>query len=113
MARETAVARGGYSKFILLSSGCMVVAALYFGREVLRPIALAILLSFLLSPLVTRLERRRVPRAAAVLGVVLLAFGVVGGVGWIVYGQMADLADKLPEYKENIETKVRAVRHHM
>ena len=52
----------------------LIVAALYFGRDVFVPIALAVLLSFVLAPVVGRLEGWRVPRAAAVIGVAALAF---------------------------------------
>jgi predicted PurR-regulated permease PerM len=59
----------------------VVIAALYFGREVLVPIALALILSFILAPLVRFLQRFYVPRIAAVLVVVLLAFSTILGLG--------------------------------
>src|SRR3546814_4132900 len=55
----------------------VVVAALYFGREIFVPLALALILSFALSPAVSWLRRRRVPRVPAVIGVVLLAFATI------------------------------------
>ena len=86
-----------------------VVAALYFGREVLIPIALAVLLTFLLTPIVTRLERW-IGRIAAVMVAVAVLFGVVGGVGWVLTTQVLDLATQLPDYKENIQAKLRSLK---
>ncbi|MBA2743345.1 MAG: AI-2E family transporter, partial [Chthoniobacterales bacterium] len=86
-----------------------VIAALYFGRELLIPLALSALLTFLLSPLVARLERW-LGRIVAVLLVVALIFSAVGGAGWILTRQLVDLATKLPEYKGNITEKLHAFR---
>lgn len=86
-----------------------VIAALYFGRDLLIPLALAALLTFLLSPLVTRLERW-LGRIVAVLLVVALIFSALGGAGWILTRQLVDLATKLPEYKGNITQKLHAFR---
>ena len=84
-----------------------VIAALYFARELLIPLALAALLTFLLSPLVGRLERW-IGRVAAVLLMVALIFSATGAAGWMVTRQLVDLATKLPEYKGNIITKLHA-----
>ena len=86
-----------------------VVGALYLGRDVLIPIALAALLTFLLSPLVTRLERW-IGRVAATLLVVATLFGVLGGLGWVLAQQMFDLAERLPDYQQNIQTKLRSLK---
>ena len=86
-----------------------VIAALYFARELLIPLALSALLTFLLSPLVGRLERW-LGRIAAVLLVVALIFTATGAAGWMVTRQLVDLATKLPEYKGNITTKLHAFR---
>ena len=88
----------------------IVVAVLYFMRDVFVPLALALLFSFLLAPLVTRFERWYVPRIPAVLIVVLLAFGVIGGVAYLVGGQVVDLTYKLPSYKENISRRIAALK---
>jgi predicted PurR-regulated permease PerM len=95
---------------MILSSVCVVVAALYFAQDVLIPIALAMLLSFLLTPMVWRLERWRLPRTAATLIVVLIALGVVGGIGYVVYYQAVSLAEQLPTYQENIVHKFQHFR---
>lgn len=83
-----------------------VIATLFFARDILIPLALAALLTFLLSPLVTYIERW-IGRIAAVLVVVFLIFTTVGAAGWMLTRQMVDLANKLPAYKGNIVTKLR------
>ena len=86
-----------------------VIAALYFGREILTPIALATLLTFLLSPLVTRLQRW-IGRIAAVLVVVCMMLVLTVTAGWVLTRQIVDLGTQLPNYKENIRTKLRAAQ---
>jgi predicted PurR-regulated permease PerM len=97
-------------RFILLASIGVVLAALYFAQEVLIPLALAVLLSFLLAPLVSWLERIRLPRPAAVVVTVLLAFSVLFGIGYIVYNQLGDLKNGISEYKHTIHEKVEKLR---
>lgn len=92
----------------LLLTG-FIIAALYIAREIFMPFALAALLTFLLVPLVTRLERW-IGRLSAVLLVATLILGTVGFGGWVVSRQLVDLATKLPDYKENIQTKLRSFR---
>ena len=75
----------------------VVVAALYFGREVLVPIALAVLLSFVLAPLVRFLQGWYVPRSLAVITVVLIAFAVILGRARLVVSQVNQLASDLPQ----------------
>ena len=67
-----------------------IVAALYFGREVLLPMALAVLLSFVLAPPVKLLQRLYLPRFAAVTIVVLLAFGVIFGLATLMFAKSAN-----------------------
>jgi len=86
-----------------------VVAALYFGRSVLVPIALATLITFLLSRLVTRLERW-IGRIAAVLVTVIAMFTIFAAASWVIGRQVIDLADKLPDYQTNIVAKIRSLR---
>jgi predicted PurR-regulated permease PerM len=109
MARPVKVTAKG-SRFILLASMCIVVAALYFAQEVLIPVALSVLVCFLLAPLVTRLERYRLPRPAAVMVVVLAAIGLFALLAWVVASQVVSLADRLPEYQGEIVRKVERVR---
>jgi predicted PurR-regulated permease PerM len=87
-----------------------VVAALYFGRDVLVPIALAILLSFVLAPVVEAFARLRTGKVAAVLLSVFLAFAVLGGLGAIIGRQVAQLAENLPQYQSVITEKLQNLR---
>jgi len=86
-----------------------VVTALYFGRSVFVPIALATLITFLLSRLVTRLERW-IGRIAAVLVTVIAMFTIFAGASWVIGRQIIDLADKLPDYQANIVAKIRSLK---
>jgi predicted PurR-regulated permease PerM/GAF domain-containing protein len=86
-----------------------VVAALYFGRSLFVPIALATLITFLLSRLVARLERW-IGRIAAVLVSVIAMFTIFGAASWVIGRQVIDLADKLPDYQANIASKIRSLR---
>ena len=83
-----------------------VIAAMALAAEVLKPLALAVLLSFALAPLAGFLERRRMPRAIAVLLTVALALGSLGGIGYVVVRQLAMLAYQLPSYQKEIQKKV-------
>jgi predicted PurR-regulated permease PerM/GAF domain-containing protein len=86
-----------------------VIAALYFGRAIFVPVALATLITFLLSPVVTRLERW-IGRIAAVLVTVAVLFSVFAAASWVIGRQIIDLADKLPNYQANIVSKIRTLR---
>jgi len=86
-----------------------ILGILYFVRDLLIPLVLAALLTFLLTPLVSRLERW-LGRIGAVLLVVALFFGASGQAGWVLTRQLGDLATKLPDYKVNIQTKLRAFK---
>src|SRR5262245_9421641 len=92
--------------FHLLGSAALVVAALYWGQKILIPFALAILLAFVLAPLVSWLDRRGLRRVPAVLLVVCLAFSLLGAAGWAVVTQVTGLVDDLPRYKENVREKI-------
>ena len=86
-----------------------MVAGLYFAREVLVPVAVALLLTFLLAPLVHRLEHLRVPRIAAVLISVAFSFAILGGIGWLISDQATDLAVKIGSYQGDIEQKIKKI----
>jgi len=88
----------------------MIVATLYFGKEVLVPITLALLLAFVLAPLVGLLRRIRIPRAPAVLLAVLVAVGIVLALGGVIGSQIAQLSTGLPKYAETIEAKLDAAK---
>ena len=92
-------------------AGLLVAAAiLYLARDVLIPLALAILLSFLLAPVVRRLEGWRLGRIPSTFIAVVIGFSILGGIGWVAARQGLSLVEKFPEYRENIKKKIRAVR---
>jgi predicted PurR-regulated permease PerM len=93
-----------------LAVAVMVVGILYFAREVLIPIVLAVLLSFVLAPIVNKLRQIRVPRIAAVVISVALALSIVLGLGSVIGSQVATLATELPRYRATIEEKVNWAR---
>src|SRR4029453_2179614 len=88
----------------------IIIGALYFGREVFVPIALAILLSFVLAPLVRLLQRWRVPRALSVIGVALVAFATIFALGGIIATQVTELAADLPRYELTMREKIQSLR---
>lgn len=93
-----------------LTVGAVVIAALYFGRDVLIPITLAVMLSFLLSPIVNLLQRLRFGRAPAVILTVLAALGVFGLVATLIGSQAASLTAAAPGYAKTIESKFQGVQ---
>jgi predicted PurR-regulated permease PerM len=93
-----------------LAVAVVIVVSLYFGREVFVPMALAVLLSFALGPLVLLLRRWRLGRVPAVIVAVLLAFSLIGGIGTFVGTQLAHLAAELPGYQTNISQKIHSLR---
>jgi predicted PurR-regulated permease PerM len=90
--------------------GAIVIAALYFGREVLLPLALAILLSFVLTPPLLALRKIKVPRVLAVGLVVATAFGIIFGLGWMMSREATQLAADLPNYSATLSQKVESLR---
>jgi hypothetical protein len=84
------------------------IAALYFAREILIPFAFALILTFLLTPVVALLQRLRAGRVVSVLTTVLVSIAVVGGIGWIIANQLVDVANQLPLYRQNIHAKIEA-----
>ena len=87
-----------------------VVAALYWLQGVLIPLALAVLLTFLLSPVVGAFQHRGLGRVPAVLVTVLLALSILGGIGWTLTRQLVTLADELPRYSLNIHHRIADLR---
>jgi len=94
----------------LLASVVLVVASLRLARPVLLPFAAAVLLSIVLAPLVRRVERLGIGRIAAVLVVTLAVAAFMGGTGWIIVAQGADLVEGLPEYRDNARAKLDSLR---
>lgn len=94
---------------LMLAATAVVVAVLYLAKGVLVPLTLAVLLSFLLSPVCDWLERRRLGRIPAVLVTAIVGFAVLGGAAWTAVVQMTALAPKMPEYQDNVQAKLHSV----
>jgi predicted PurR-regulated permease PerM len=94
----------------LVMLAVVIVTVLYMGREVFVPVALAILLSFVLAPPANVLQSMRVPRVVAVIGTVLLAFAIIFALGSLIATQLNRLAGDLPRYQTTIESKIQSVR---
>ena len=88
----------------------ILVAALYLGREILIPIAIAVLLSFVLGPLVNLLRKLRIGRTAAILLAVLSCLGIVAALAGIIGMQAAELGTGLPRYQRTIERKLDTLK---
>jgi predicted PurR-regulated permease PerM len=86
-----------------------VVTVLYLAKTVILPLALAMLLAFVLAPLVTLLERIRLPRIVAIPIVLLATGAVMGIVGWTVFTQLVQVTDDLPAYTANIQNKIQSL----
>ncbi len=100
----------GLQGLTTLAVAVVVVAALYLAREVLVPITLAVLLSFVLEPLVALLRRVGLPRVPSVVAAVAVALGVLLLLGGLIGSQVASLAGDVPRYAATVEHKVDAVR---
>ena len=112
-AAETTPPAAPHSASVLaLQVGVVVIAALYFAKEVLIPITLAILLSFILAPLVALLRRTHLPRVLAVLLAVVVALGVIAGLGSVIGSQIAQLATNVPQYAATVEKKIETARNY-
>ena len=86
----------------------VAIAALYFAKPVLVPLALAILFAFLLTPSVMRLESLRLGRVLSVMLVLIVSLSLVGGIGWVVANQLIDVVNELPNYTSNIRKKMES-----
>lgn len=91
----------------------VIVAALYFGKDLFIPLTLAILLAFALEPAAARLRRSGLHRALAAILVVTFAMVAVAAMGLFVGGQVREFAKDLPTYEANISKKVAGFRKSM
>jgi predicted PurR-regulated permease PerM len=109
---EPAIGRatGQIPAWIFLPAIVLTVAILYWAREVLVPIAIALLLTFVLNPVVSGLEWLGLRRVFAVGISAVLAFSLLLGAGWVVTRQIAGLANELPQYRRNIREKITDLR---
>jgi predicted PurR-regulated permease PerM len=92
-------------KLIELAYLVVILCVFVWAKEFLLPIVLAILISFLLAPLVSRLERLGLHPVLAVLSVAAIAFAIIGGLCSTVAMQALDLANSLPKYQDNIHAR--------
>jgi predicted PurR-regulated permease PerM len=95
---------------IALGNVVLIIASLYWAQAILIPVALAILLTFLLSPVTGALERIALGRLPSVILIVVFTFSLLGGIGWIVTLQFGSLANELPTYRKNIRQKIADIR---
>src|ERR1700722_12231036 len=98
------------SRLLTLVGIVVVIAGLYFGRQVLIPLALAVVLAFLLTPLVALLEKGHFGRVPSVLAALVLSVALLTAVGWGVANQLMEILSDLPDYKANIHNKIEAIR---
>jgi predicted PurR-regulated permease PerM len=94
----------------LLPIVVLAIAALYWAQAVLIPVAISILLTFLLSPVADSLERLGLARVVSVILIVILAFSFLIAVGWLVSFQLTSVANELPIYRKNIQQKIADIR---
>lgn len=97
------------SRLWMITIAVVIVAVLYLGKVLLVPLAFAILFAFLLAPLVAFLERIHFGRLPAVIVVMLGFVLLLGGAGWGLFTQLIDLANDLPQYRDNITRKIDAI----
>jgi predicted PurR-regulated permease PerM len=95
---------------VAIAVGAIVVATLYIAQDVLIPITLAVMLSFVLSPLVELLRRIGLWRAAAVALSVIVALGAIGLIGTLLGSQAATLAADVPRYVQAVQNKVERIQ---
>ncbi len=100
----------GVNALLTLAAAVVFIAALFLAREVLIPVTLAVLLSFVLAPLVELLRLARLPRVAAVLVAVVVAIGIILALAGLIGVQIASLVDDFPRYQYTIEKKVETVQ---
>ncbi len=98
------------SRLLTLIAFVVVIVGLYFGREVLIPLALALVLTFLFGPVVDLLQKCHFHRVPAVLTVLLLGIALVGFTGWTLTGQLLNIIDQIPSYRSNIHEKIQSIR---
>ena len=95
---------------LTVAATALAIVAFYWAQAVLIPFALAILLTFLLSPIVTRIQQAGLGRGTSVTIVIALTFAVLAMIGWATVSQVTSLAEELPKYRQNIRQKVRDLR---
>lgn len=101
---------GTSGSFDKLATAALIVTTLYLGREVFVPVALAILLSFVLAPVVKVLQKAKLPRSIAVVTVVAIASAILAGLAVAMIGQATQLAGDLPIYQNTMREKIASLK---
>jgi predicted PurR-regulated permease PerM len=108
----TAADTPGVQGLLTLAVAVVIVAGLYLGSEMMIPIILAILLSFLLAPVANFLQRLHLGRVPSALLAVVLALGIILAFGMVLGTQLAELAQEVPRYASSVERKIEALQSH-
>lgn len=108
--RFTAFRAGGRDRLAAFFATIAIVTVLYVGRDVFVPVAVAVLLAFVLAPVILVLRRLGLPRTPAVVGVVLVTFLGLFALGGVLATQVTDLVADLPQYRVNLREKIASVR---
>jgi len=87
-----------------------VIFVLYAAREIFVPLAFAITLALILSPAVAWLQKIRVGRAPAVALVMMITIAAACGTAWVIFNELVEVANELPRYQQNIDSKLKALR---
>jgi predicted PurR-regulated permease PerM len=95
----------------VLASVVLVIGSLYWARAVFVPLALSLMLTFLLQPVVAVLHRRGLGYAPAAVLVVLLLALLIGAIGWVAVTQLSNLTSELPRYQGNLKQKIEDLQH--
>jgi predicted PurR-regulated permease PerM len=103
----TAANEGPAARIVLF---LCALAILYFARDILIPLAFALILAFLLTPAVTWLSRLGISRVPAVAITLLIVTAAVASTGWIIAAQLVEVANRLPSYRQNIRGKIEALQ---
>jgi predicted PurR-regulated permease PerM len=88
----------------------VVIAVLYLAREIFIPLAFAITLTLILTPAVAWLQKIHLGRIPSVFLVMAVTVTIAGGIGWVIFNQLLDVADQYPSYEQNIHNKIQTMR---
>ena len=94
------------SPLIVIGTLVLIVASMYWARPVLIPVALAMLLTFLLSPVDSALQRLGLGRVVSVALLAVMTFSFIGVIGWAISVQVKEIANHLPSYQGNIKKRI-------
>src|SRR4029453_12262163 len=108
--RKNPDGRGRVKPLVIAATILVVIAALYWTQDLLIPFALAALLTFLLSPAMTVLQRLGMGRLPSVAVVVSLTLILLITIGWNTVSQVRSLSEEFPKYRQNVRQKIRDLR---